>query len=341
LDGGATGVSVFFVISGFLITTLMLREHDRDGSIDKRAFWLRRARRLFPSLAVLLIVATAYDFIAATGSAKFGIGGLASVVGYVSNWYLVFSRYHGGLGVLSHTWSLAIEEQFYIVWPFVMAGALLWHARGRRWLLHVIAVAAALSFLLRVLLWIHGGVPEAQRIYYGSDTNAETLLWGCGLAVIANYHPERIQTIARGALLGGIALLLLLEVPVPPIASSPRVLELRYILGPTVIGIATNCLMAALLLDRPVTRFLNFAPLVWIGKLSYDLYLWHYVVIIAAANAGIRSPWSLLLLVIGLAGPMAFCTYQLTRVIRRLSARPPGSSALWSGEPSPGQSVTP
>jgi peptidoglycan/LPS O-acetylase OafA/YrhL len=339
LDGGATGVSVFFVISGFLITSLMLREHDRDGSVDKRAFWLRRARRLFPSLAVLLVAATSYDLIGATGSARFGIGGLASVVGYVSNWYLVFSKYHGGLGVLSHAWSLAIEEQFYIVWPFFMA-AVVGQATRRRWLLHFVAAAAAVSFLLRVVLWVHGGVPAAQRIYYGSDTNAETLLWGCGLAVIANRHPERIRPIASGALLGGVALLLLLEVPVPPIASSPTVLELRYIFGPTVIGIATCCLIAALLLNRPVTQFLNFAPLVWVGKLSYDLYLWHYVVVISAANAGVRSPWMLLLLVVGVAGPVSFATYQLTRATRRSSGRLPDSSALWSGEPPPAQPAT-
>jgi peptidoglycan/LPS O-acetylase OafA/YrhL len=313
LDGGSVGVSVFFVISGYLITSLLLKEVTRTGSVRKRAFWLRRAQRLFPSLAAVLVGTAIYNAWGGSPTyTHFTKLGFLSVVGYFGNWYtIVQSQY--ALGSLAHTWSLAVEEQFYIVWPLLLALVVVLRRR-EIWLLPVVVIGGYLSFLLRVLIWRHGGVGDAVRIYCGSDTNAECILWGCGLAVAARTFPNALRYFANGAWLGVLILAALLELPMS--YASTWILEIRYVLSPTIIGLATCSVIAAILLDRQVTRPLSSRGLTWIGTLSYDLYLWHFPVVLALANAGVRSAPELFGLVAAIVLPISMCTARLTREIR-------------------------
>ena len=198
LSGGSTGVSVFFVISGFLITSLLLKEIARTGTLRKRAFWLRRAQRLFPSLAVVLIATTLYDRLGNTAHYFHFTGlGLLAVAGYVGNWYTIETNQYT-LGALAHTWSLAVEEQFYIVWPLLLALTLRLRHRAI-WLLWTVAFGGYLSALVRVLLWRHSGLLGTLHIYDGSDTNAECILWGAALAIVARTSPKLIVTRSQAA----------------------------------------------------------------------------------------------------------------------------------------------
>src|ERR687893_4241 len=187
IPGGFLGVEVFFVISGYLITAMLLAEWRVRGRVDLKAFWLRRARRLLPALYLLLLVTLAYPVVFLPGEVAGLRNDALAAFGYVTNWYLVFGQesYFEAVGrpsLLKHLWSLAVEEQFYLLWPPVLAvglsvGAKRW--RQRRVL--IVALAGAVtSALLMVILYR----PEADpsRIYFGTDTRATGLLLGAALA---------------------------------------------------------------------------------------------------------------------------------------------------------------
>jgi peptidoglycan/LPS O-acetylase OafA/YrhL len=189
IPGGFIGVEVFFVISGYLITALLLAEWRQRGRIDLKAFWLRRARRLLPALYLTVVVTLAFAVVFLPGE----VAGLRSdaiaAFGYVTNWYMVLGHesYFEAVGrpsLLKHLWSLAVEEQFYVLWPLLFAagislGAVRW--RQRRILVATVVGAAASTVLMATLY-----VPEADpsRIYYGTDTRASGLLIGAALAFV-------------------------------------------------------------------------------------------------------------------------------------------------------------
>src|SRR5918999_1889716 len=189
IPGGFLGVEVFFVISGYLITALLLAEWRQRGRIDLKAFWLRRARRLLPALYLTIVVTLAFAVVFLPGE----VAGLRSdaiaAFGYVTNWYLVLGHesYFEAIGrpsLLKHLWSLAVEEQFYLLWPPVLAvglsvGAKRW--RQRRVLLVALA-GASVSVLLMATLYR----PEVDpsRLYFGTDTRATGLLMGAALAFV-------------------------------------------------------------------------------------------------------------------------------------------------------------
>ena len=202
IPGGFLGVEVFFVISGYLITALLLAEWRQRGRIDLKTFWLRRARRLLPALYVLLVVSLAFAVVFLPGE----VAGLRSDVlaafGYVTNWYLIFGQesYFEAVGrpsLLQHLWSLAVEEQFYLIWPPILALGLCFGAtrlRQRRSLTVVIfgAVASAAA----MALFYTPGV-DPSRIYYGTDTRATGLLCGAALAFLwspgVRYRPSEAR----------------------------------------------------------------------------------------------------------------------------------------------------
>src|SRR5918911_3610406 len=184
--GGLLGVGVFFTLSGYLITDLLLGQRDAVGHLRLRDFWLRRARRLLPALFLMLAVLVAWVTLLDRSQLPALRGDVAAAALYVSNWWNIFhhASYFSRFGPpppLDHLWSLAIEEQFYLIWPW-----LLWlglrYTRGRYWLAGLTLAAAALSATVMALLYQPGYDPT--RVYEGTDTRAFGLLLGAALAMV-------------------------------------------------------------------------------------------------------------------------------------------------------------
>jgi len=194
--GGAIGVTMFFTLSGFLITTLLLREREATGRVALGRFYVRRALRLLPALVVLVGVTSAYA--AVTGSFERTLGAALPVLLYVGNWVRTL-RDTEGLGLLEHTWSLSVEEQFYLVWPLAVLGASAVAARARQAeAVLAVAVAGSLASLLwRLQLW-DAAEPRwsAARLYNGTDAVADQLLVGAALAAALTIWDRR--SAARG-----------------------------------------------------------------------------------------------------------------------------------------------
>jgi len=296
LAGGYLGVDVFFCLSGYLITSLLIAERSRSGTISLRAFWLRRARRLLPAmfamvLAVVAVVALDPRTAEILGSQR---GPAEATLLYVANWREVVTSvsYFGRFVTqpLSHTWSLAIEEQFYLVWPMV---ALLALRRSRR-LLGTVAAAVAVTsgvwFVIAVRMW------DLNRAYYGTDTRLCAILLGATLAVWCarpparhSAHHERFTPRTRRLLepVGALALVgLCVAFQVADGASA----FLRN--GGLMAAAAMSCV--AILVSAqwrgPVARVLEFPVLVVLGRLSYSIYLWHIPVIAVLSTQ--RTGWT-------------------------------------------------
>src|ERR687886_1892219 len=185
IPGGFLGVEVFFVISGYLITALLLAEWRKRERLDLRSFWLRRARRLLPALLLLLLATLTTFVLFLPGEVAKVRGDALSALGYVTNWYFILRQQSyfeviGRPSPLLHLWSLAIEEQFYLVWPPLLLLLLRrWEKRGAL----VVALAGSLaSAVLMALLFRPGADPS--RVYYGTDTRAAGLLFGAALACV-------------------------------------------------------------------------------------------------------------------------------------------------------------
>lgn len=278
--GGFLGVDVFFVLSGFLITTLLLRERVADGRVDLRAFWVRRLRRLLPALLLLLVVvgATAPWLVERSQMRSVRGDALASL-GYVANWRFVLteqSYFAGTPSPLRHLWSLSVEEQWYLLFPIVIALCL----RRTRWFPFVLAglVAATIASAVWMATLARGPV-DPSRAYYGTDTRAHSLLVGAVLAFVAAQWPlHRYRRILSVAGLVGAAAV---------VAAFALVHEAdgwMYQGGFLLLAVATAGVVGAVALpqhDTPLARVLALAPLVAIGQISYGLYLWHWPVNVA------------------------------------------------------------
>jgi peptidoglycan/LPS O-acetylase OafA/YrhL len=271
IHGGFLGVDVFFTLSGFLITALLLEEHARTGAIAIRRFYVRRALRLLPALVALLLVCGGVLF--ATVPSEFWpivSGYLLGVLSYVANWLIIYWR---PLGVLGHTWSLAIEEQFYLVWPVLLL-LLLRRVRSPRWIITGLLTAAAGSLLWRLAFaWVGGA--SWSRIYRGTDTHADGLLLGAALAVWLYSRGGAVPAVWSRAAGGSAALGLLglfLAAPLVP----------GYVYGVTALAaVATTGLILAIVAGGSrLTNWLAAGWLVRIGWISYGVYLWHFPVFV-------------------------------------------------------------
>ncbi|MEP9382141.1 acyltransferase family protein [Nocardioides sp. KR10-350] len=273
LPGGFVGVDVFFVLSGFLITGGLLR---RDGRGAIGRFWLRRARRLLPAL-VAMVLACGLGVLLVGGDPGVGFGGqLAAAAGFVTNWHLVAtgSSYFSEASppVLQHLWSLAVEEQFYVVWPLALLAL---SAVVRRWGLRpVVAVVAALAAASVVAAGLFAAAGETGRAYYGTDSHAFGLLAGAVLALARERNP--VPRGRRPDLAGAIGLLGLLLACLVLTGDRPT----TYAVGlPAVVGL-TVLVVACVTRGGPLARALSVAPLRRIGLVSYGLYLWHWPVLV-------------------------------------------------------------
>jgi peptidoglycan/LPS O-acetylase OafA/YrhL len=335
-QGGFLGVDVFFVLSGFLITSLLLAEDAATGRIDLARFWARRARRLLPALLLMLGAVAAYAaFVAAPGD-RLDIrrAGLATL-GYVANWAQAF----GGQGYfarlaapspLLHTWSLAIEEQFYLVWPLVVTG-LLWCGRRRRSgrdllpLLGVALVGAAASAGAMALLYRAGA--GTNRVYYGTDTRAQDLLVGAALAVImAAVHRRRWESGGRSGAhtatapitaVGTAAAAAVVAAVVTASGSSGWLYRGGYLAVAGATALVLACVTLAP--TGALARGLALRPLPGVGRISYGLYLWHWPVylILDGARTGLRS-WPLLAVRVAVTAAVSLASYHLVEMpVRR------------------------
>jgi len=280
LPGGFLGVEVFFVISGYLITSLLLGEWRDSGAINLRRFWLRRARRLLPALFVTLVGVSALAVLFAPDAVFELRKAVLAAATYVTNWYQIFGKqsYFQRFGrppLLRNLWSLAVEEQFYLAWPLLLLLGLK-ALRGRmRALLTVILGGALASSLLMIVLYHPGTDPS--RVYYGTDTRASGLLLGAALAFV--WNPSRlsrtVQANARHLMagVGAAALIALAAIMWRATEFSPFV----YQGGMLLVDVLTAVVIAVTV--HPALRFgraLGMRPLRWIGERSYSIYLWSW-----------------------------------------------------------------
>jgi peptidoglycan/LPS O-acetylase OafA/YrhL len=310
-SGGYLGVDVFFVLSGFLITSLLVAEWSKSGRISIGGFYARRARRLFPALAVVLVAVAAYIVWVAPRSELATLrGDELATIGYVANWRLVLADrgYFAAFASpspLTHTWSLAVEEQWYLLWPVVMI-ALLRMGKGLRVALGVtVAFGAASAIWMAVLA--HPGT-DPSRVYYGTDTRAQELLAGAALALVMAMVGRRL--LPRASIVAGVPALLALFVLFEVVDDRTSWLyEGGLVL---VSGLVLLVVVAAVQPSGLVRRGLAARPLVAVGLISYGLYLWHLPVYVVGTSDRLHLTGTPLLLArLAITFGLAFASYHL------------------------------
>ena len=258
VGAGAVGVGAFFTLSGFLITTLMLEEWADTGTVSLRAFFRRRFLRLLPALAAVLLVVVAYAL--ATGRMAELIGPVAAAGAYVMNYARIAGLDHS---FLAHTWTLALEEHFYLLWPVTLL-LLGRHLQRRTVAITTIGLAAA-SALWRMLLWLQGA--EALRLQYATDTRLDSMLIGCAAALI---FLGRRPAVPQWAGWAAVVTLGWLSVLGP---QSAFMLTIGYTLLPLAAIVLVLHLMRG---GGPLAEAAGWGPVVALGRISYGVYLWHY-----------------------------------------------------------------
>jgi peptidoglycan/LPS O-acetylase OafA/YrhL len=337
-SGGFLGVDLFFVLSGFLITALLVQEWQRAGRVALRAFYARRALRLLPAFFALIAVTLLVPGVFYQSARPWESAGLAAL--HTTNWIMAFG---GSLGFFDHTWSLTIEEQFYLLWPPLLV--LLLTRRVRR---PVILAVAGIGILaptwLRFELW--HDLTSVRRVYYGLDTRFDTLLIGGLVALLVSWdlipRSRRVLTAIR---VSAAVSAVVLAVCVATMVEESR---LTYQGLGSLAAIACACLVLHVVYcpSRLSRLLLENRPLVWVGRISYGLYLWHFPIFNGVLNPtrmaklGITGP-ALLTLRFAIAFLVAALSFSLIerpflRLKRRFERRrapvnPTGSAA----EPEP------
>ena len=297
-EGGLLGVGVFFTLSGYLITDILLNQVSKGG-IGLKSFWLARARRLLPALFLMLIVVTAWVTLIGPHQPPEFRSAALSAVGYFNNWWLVlhdvsyFERF-APPSPLNHLWSLSVEEQFYIVWPFLLMLGLRFvpdsvRATGVRPRLAAVTLAAALcSGILMVILYSPSLDPS--RVYYGTDTRALELLAGAALAMLwpsrrlhTRIAPQARRTIETAGVVGLIAIGLMFW-------RADEFSPFLYRGGFALLALASVLTVAAL--AHPASRLgpiVGCRPMRWIGERSYGIYLWTLPIIVLTTPEAAQS----------------------------------------------------
>lgn len=333
--GGIEGVTAFFTLSGFLITGLLIKEYRLSGRVDLIAFWLRRALRLLPALFAFVAIAGAIYVVMGWMDLSHFRDLSRAVVLYYSNFYRAF---HGTLGPFSHTWSLAVEEQFYLVWPLLLTPTLVLAGRRRR-AGQTVFVLAVLLTLVSVAWRLHPGTtPGHGAVFMLPHTTIFSMTAGACLAVVY----ERGWRLEHGALplsLVGASAYFWFPLLRPQWAG--------WVIGPIFYTLITLVIIAAV----SGTRWTPFAlrPLRAIGTVSYGWYLWHYPFVLALMHHRVAHPtaatWMVILGTLGMAGlSWVYLEKPLQRRFRgrleraRLTAGPVAEApAEGGGTPAPGE----
>lgn len=374
-QGGLLGVTIFFVLSGYLITRLLINEVSKTGRIDLKSFWIRRIRRLFPAVVTVVVVTcalcTVFNHVMLT---KMRPDILPSLL-FFNNWWQILQNvsYFNALGdpsPLTHFWSLAIEEQFYLIWPPLLLAMVSMHMSKPNTRRVVLGLAAVSAIAMMVL---YNPATDPSRVYYGTDTRVFSLLLGAWMAFI----PDR--DLAPALLVRHLGLDRLASVgkrdkaksdtaeaaPTKPSKltrfwSSPASIDLLGVVG--LVGLAamvalTNgytafqyrggtllCSILTLMViaacvqpQGMVARALAAEPLVWIGKRSYSIYLWHYPLLLLmnpVANISDRPWWHYILQVL-LVVAAAECSYRFIETPFRKGAFGRTVSAFRDGTTTP------
>jgi peptidoglycan/LPS O-acetylase OafA/YrhL len=344
-SGGYLGVDLFFVLSGFLITSLLLEEWVGTSRIDLASFWARRAKRLLPALFLVLVALALYLILNAAlgGPGANGLVDLSDLRGealatlfYVGNWHSIFAHqsYFAQFSTpspLQHTWSLAIEEQFYLVWPPVLL--LILHLARRSWRqvgLTVAVVATLASAVLMALLFHPGGDPT--RVYFGTDTRLFDLMAGVTVAFLSAARPQPGPAARRALHVAGPSAAVVLGV-FWVTAGTPGGLPRNWMFqgGFLLCAVLAAVVVAdARLMERgPFARVLSVPPLHFLGTISYGVYLWHWPIIVYMTGA--RTGLSTVPLDLArVAATLAISTasfYLVERPIRRMKLR--GALRFW------------
>ena len=284
IRGGYLGVDAFFVLSGFLITFLLVEERRRHGSIDLGKFYARRALRLLPALVTLLAVCCAAAAVLGwffrageTPSALLMAMGVMSLIAlfYMTNWAMILGK---SMWVLGHTWSLSIEEQFYLVWPLTLMGLLRFFRRPATVFL-LLLCGIILSVSVRNVLF--GSGASLPRVFVGFDARCDALLIGCALGLAAARGGLLASRASRAVLsaAGAAAIVFLAAASWTASWQAPFMLRI----GSTLVALAVAVVIADVTAspDGLVAAALRFPPLRETGRISYGLYLWHFPIVYA------------------------------------------------------------
>ncbi|HEX3252539.1 MAG TPA: acyltransferase [Pyrinomonadaceae bacterium] len=312
LNGGNVGVDIFFVLSGFLITVLLIEEWQGNGRISLKGFYWRRVLRLVPALVILLVILYLFAnvFLSATEAADTRRG-IPIAFFYASDFALAFLQLR--LGALQHTWSLAIEEHFYLVWPLFLVAALKLGA-SRKQLVVITLTLAVASAVYRAVLHQLGALPV--RTYYGIDTRADALLIGCATGMCMCWGFFRARSFRLWVVPAVLSIITMMF-------ATSYATPFMHLGGFTLLAMASAAVIVWVMLAPTsyLRRFLEFGPLVWVGRISYGLYLWHYPIFKGGSLLRVGWPLQLLIALTATFAVTSLSYYLIERPTLRLKVR--------------------
>jgi peptidoglycan/LPS O-acetylase OafA/YrhL len=285
LGGGGLGVDIFFTLSGFLITTLLLRERAVTGRVSLAKFWGRRLLRLMPALLVMVLLVDTVGLVIGSELWVNGLAATPSVIFYFANWVAVLDGGPAALGVFAPLWSLSVEEQFYFVWPLVVMVCASF-VRSRR-VLGIVGSLIALAAIVNRFVLFDGAARDRT---FGTDFRIDVILAGALLAIVMQSgkvslvrHASRFAVVPAVLLLVGAACFL----PDVHAYGDDATAYLYYTVGLPLIALSTACIVGFVTTHQSsrMVRVLSLKPLTYLGRISYGMYLWHFPIMVVVVSA--------------------------------------------------------